>query len=140
MSQEVNFFQIEIPKRAATCMQGNEFLEVGMEYYSLLMPDENKGYKRFDYCLSCWEGIAKEKFSAGAKTAWKAKIASKKEVEDLSDKTRDEKAFYLLKNALADAHTEEWEETFTCPLFSEKKNYFFASRNSTRRWFNPLYL
>ena len=125
MSQEANFFQIEIPRRAASCMQGNETLEIGMEYYSILMPEEKSGYQRFDFCLSCWETAAKDKFAAAAKTAWKAKIASKKEVEDLSTKTRDEKAFYLLKDALDNLKEEEWAETFVLALYLARRRILY---------------
>lgn len=125
MSNEANVFQIEIPKRAANCMHGNETLVPGMEYYSILLPDEGKGYQRHDFCLACWESAAKDKFNTAAKTAWKAKVASKKEVEDLSAKTRDEKAFYLLKQALQNTNDGDWAETFVLALYLARRRILY---------------
>lgn len=120
---EVNIFQIEIPKRVPNCMHGNEAFIAGMEYYSVLISDE-KGYQRHDFCLSCWENEAKNKFNETAKTAWKAKIASKQEIEDLSLKTRDEKAFYLLKESLQNSEID-WAETFVLALYLARRRALY---------------
>ncbi len=125
MSNESNFFQIEIPKRGGHCTLGHEILSPGMEYYSILLSDDNKGYQRFDYCLACWENSAKEKFNQAAKTAWKAKVASKKEVEDLSTKTRDEKAFDLLKEALQNPNEADWAEVFVLALYLARRRILY---------------
>lgn len=125
MSQEANIFQIEIPKRAAHCLQGNEAFVPGMEYYSILISDEEKGYQRQDFCLACWEAFDKKKLNVPAKTAWKAKIASKQEMEDLSTKTRDEKAFYLLKEALQNPNDAEWAETFVLALYLARRRILY---------------
>ena len=124
MSIEINLFQIEIPKRAAQCSLGNEPLIADMEYYSILVPQENE-YQRQDFCLSCWENQAKDQYAHAVKTAWKAKVVSKKEVEDLSVKTRDEKAFYLLKEKLRNFQEEEWAEIFVLALYLARRRILY---------------
>lgn len=125
MSQEANVFQLEIPRRANHCVQGNEGLLPGMEYYSILIPENDKGYQRHDFCLSCWETSGKEKYSHAVKTAWRAKVASKQEVEDLSTKTRDEKAFHLLKEALQKGDEENWAEIFILALYLARRRILY---------------
>lgn len=121
MSNETNIFQIEIPKRSPKCMQGNEPLMPEMEYYSILLSDKEKSYQRYDFCSHCWENFAKTKFHNTFKIAWKAKIATKNEIEDLSNQTRDEKAFYLLKNALQNPNQEDWAEIFILALYLARR-------------------
>ena len=99
-------------------------LAPGMEYYSVLLQQENV-YTRYDFCVICWETSAKNKFSDLAKTIWKAKVASKKEMEDLSIKTRDEKAFLLLKEALQKTCDEDWAETFVLALYLVRRKLLF---------------
>jgi hypothetical protein len=124
VSNETNFFQIEIPKRDSHCKQCQTPLVPNMEYYSILLP-ENEGYQRCDFCSSCWEKSAKEKFSSSSvKTAWKAKVAAKKEVEDLSTKTRDEKAIYLLKEGLQNPEND-WAETFILALYLARRRILY---------------
>ncbi len=125
MSNEAPLFQIEIPRRAAHCMHGQEAFVPEMEYYSILLPNNEKGYQRYDFCVTCWEKAAKEQFQAAAKTAWKAKVATKNEVEDLSTKTRDEKAFYLLKEALQHPSQENWAETFVLALYLARRRILY---------------
>lgn len=122
---DTHIFQIEIPKRSAICKQGNEVLAPGMEYYSILLPDEEIGYQRYDYCLACWEASVRDQFNVTAKTAWKAKVATKNEVEDLSLKTRDEKAFYLLQEALKNPQNENWAETFVLALYLARRRILY---------------
>ena len=124
MNNEVNLFDIEIPKRASHCMEGQEVFSPDTEYYSILVPD-SQGYKRHDFCLACWEGKAKDHFSLAAKTAWKARVVSKKEVEDHSHKTRDEKAFYLLKTALENPLDHDWAETFVLALYLARRRILY---------------
>ncbi|KIC76612.1 hypothetical protein DB41_FI00220 [Neochlamydia sp. TUME1] len=116
--------KIEIPKRAAHCMHGNEPLIPEMEFYSILLFQEEE-YQRKDFCLACWEKFAKEDFSTTAKTAWKAKVVSKKEKEEISFKTRDEKAFYLLKNLLQSPSEEEWAEAFILALYLARRKIIY---------------
>lgn len=125
MSQESNIFQIEIPKRGTHCMLGKEAFIPGMEYYSILIPEEEKGFTRHDFCLHCWEASAKHQFNSAAKTAWRAKIVSKQEIEDLSTKTRDEKAFYLLNEALKNPLEEDWAEIFVLALYLARRRILY---------------
>lgn len=125
MSSEGNIFQIEIPKRSSTCMEGQEPLIAGMEYYSILVPLEQGSYQRHDFCLTCWESKAKERYLITGKTGWKAKVASKVEVEDLSKKTRDEKAFVLLKEAIQTSNAEDWAETFVLALYLARRRILY---------------
>ena len=125
MNQETNFFQLEIPKRSTNCMEGHEILTPGTEYYSILLLDEEKRFQRFDFCLVCWEISAKKKFLTQAKTSWKATVASKKEIEDLSTKTRDEKAFFLLKDALQNQTEENWAEIFVLALYLARRRLLY---------------
>lgn len=121
-----NLFQIEIPRRAKNCGHGNEILTPGMEYYSVLVAEDDKKYIRFDFCLKCWEGFGKNKFTSN-KTSWKAKVPSKKEFQDLSIKSRDEKAFYLLKKALQNGSTE-WAETFVLALYLARRRILYLRK------------
>lgn len=121
MSQESNFFQIEIPKRATNCMSGHELLSPGMEYYSILLSDKRQGYQRNDFCKSCWESVVKDQFHSLAKTAWKAKVIPNKEKVDLAKKTRDEKALYLLKEAVSQTGKRDWAETFVLALYLARR-------------------
>lgn len=106
-------------------MQGAEALTPGMEYYSILVPEKAKGYQRFDFCLACWEASAKNQFHATAKTAWKAKVASKIEKEDLSSKSRDERALILLKEALQNKRETEWAEVFILALYLARRKILY---------------
>jgi hypothetical protein len=87
---------IEIPRRSHRCNDGGEEITYGMEYYSLLVDEPNKGYLRFDYCPACWE---KNKDKPGIH--WKSKVPDKANMaQEEQYKTRNEKALYLLKEAL----------------------------------------
>jgi len=90
-------FQIEIPKRSSTCFLDQEKFVPKMEYYSLLLEDEQLKIQRQDFCKSCWETTMTEKKLAHSKGYWKSKI-DEKEIKTPSNKA--EKAFQLLKNLM----------------------------------------
>lgn len=88
-------FHIEIPKRNShCCKQGEKFLP-GMEYFSVLLEDDLKKVKRFDYCSACWNS-PEEKRVVGS-GHWKSRLESKNIPPPTS---RAEKALHLLKKLL----------------------------------------
>lgn len=129
MNNEVNLFQIEIPKRSPNCMEKGEPLNPGADYFSILLPDPEKGFLRHDFCPSCWEEVAKEKYLSVAKTAWKAKVPLKDESDNLSNKTRDEKAIHLLKEAIqkdqSSVNADDWAETFVLALYLARRRILY---------------
>lgn len=109
-------FQIEIPKRASRCFKGGEQLNQGESYYSALISGEKEHvYQRQDYCLLCWEGNHEK--IPGMLSSWKSAVPFKKEESELP-KQRDERALYLLKEALADQENPAAkEEAFVLALY-----------------------
>ncbi len=104
--------QIEIPRRSHRCQDGGEEFSPGMEYISLVSEDPTKGYQRFDYCPACWE---KNKDKPGVH--WKSKVPERHHVpQEEQYKSRNEKALYLLKEALKDDSQELRNEAFVLAL------------------------
>lgn len=104
--------QIEIPRRSHRCQDGGEEFTPGMEYFSLISEEPSKGYQRFDYCPECWE---KNKEKPGIH--WKSKIPEKANMaQDEQFKSRNEKALYLLKEALKGDSNELRNEAFVLGL------------------------
>lgn len=124
MSQETNIFQIEIPKRSTQCVQGNEMLMPGMEYYSVLFLDDAGKYIRYDYCSSCWIAFAKNQ-SRSTKILWNAKVSLKKDADNLALKSRDEKALDLFKKCLQKSSQEEWAQLFILALYLARRRILF---------------
>ena len=113
-----NYSQIEIPKRGQTCAQGNELLTAGMEYYSVLIEDDEGKLVRRDYCPSCWQLVQKELNKQS--THWKSKVPTKKE-EACLPKQRDERAMVLLKHCLTKDSDEARAEAFVLALYLARK-------------------
>lgn len=114
-------FQLEIPKRGNQCAQGNEPLTPGMDYYSVLVDDEELGLKRLDYCPACWEKIKNE---VKARSQWKAKVVAKKEEAPIH-LNRDEKIMYLLKESMKLDTPEAHAETFVLALFLARRRILY---------------
>ena len=119
-------FQINVPKRAAVCSFGGEAMVPGMEYYSALMFGEKEEHcHRRDYCPVCWDLINKEQGNQSLNSTWKSKVPLKKDLSDLPKK-RDDRALYLLKEALILGNAVPEEEAFVLSLYlaRRRKIYF----------------
>jgi len=116
-------FQIEIPRRSAACTLGGEAFAPGMEYYSVLKEDpfSKNAYARMDYCLACWSQLPK---GESYLSAWKSSVPQKKEASELPKK-RDERALYLLKEALATDLPEAHAEAFVLSIYLARRRYIF---------------
>lgn len=112
--------QIEIPKRASHCFKGGELLNQGDSYYSALILGQNEHvYQRQDYCLTCWKECG-QSIPAMA-SSWKSIVPKKKEKSELP-KRRDDRALYLLKEALANLEAEgAKEEAFVLSLYLARR-------------------
>jgi hypothetical protein len=107
-----SLFQIEIPKRNLLCCDKGERLLPGMEYFSLLLEEDEK-MTRKDFCLTCWnQGSLKNSFSNN-RGYWKSKIEIKKEINPSS---RIDRATLLLKN-LMENQKENENELFVLVMF-----------------------
>lgn len=84
-----------------------------MDYYSLLLEDEEQKLIRKDFCSTCWsERLAKNEFPNN-KGYWKSKIEIKKEI---NAKSRIDRALILLKNLMQNQKDHE-SELFVLAMF-----------------------
>lgn len=116
-----NYFQIEIPKRSNTCSLGQEPLEPGMEYHSLLQ-DEGEELVRKDFCSACWGKLEQE---ATAGIHWKSKVPPGKEDDQKLNLQRDEMAFHLFREALKSEEESAREEAFVLSLYLARKRMMY---------------
>lgn len=132
-------FAIEIPKRAACCAKGGEPLLQGADYYSALVKDEAAdAYQRQDYCVACWEKAGEHGVSPAVCSSWKSTIPLKKGASELP-KRRDERALYLLKQALADQDSPyAVEEAFVLALFLARRRLIFLRQEIKREGKFPM--
>ncbi|MEI8366539.1 MAG: hypothetical protein WCF65_09015 [Parachlamydiaceae bacterium] len=131
-------FQIAIPKRAATCAHGGELITPGMEYYSVIAAREaDGGYDRHDYCPLCWQQLSKREERS---SSWKSSVPLKKAVSELPKK-RDDRALYLLKEALSSTAADELvkEEAFVLSLYLARRRLIFF-RQELKRNNQPVLL
>jgi hypothetical protein len=131
-------FQIEIPKRASRCFKGGEVLNQGESYYSaLILNDHEQSYHRQDYCLLCWESNHSK--IEGMVSSWKSVVPVKKGESELP-KRRDERALYLLKEALSNQESPEAkEEAFVLSLYLARRR-LIALRQELKRGAAPFSL
>ncbi len=115
-----SLFQIEIPKRAHVCAKGNEALLPEMDYFSTLVKDEEKGFLRQDFCVSCWEMFMKEESIHQGRSHWKSKVFPKKEIR-ITAENRDERVLELLKETLAKSSEEDAAESFVLALYLARR-------------------
>lgn len=106
----MSIFQIEIPRRSTHCVGCKCSFPPSSDYFSLLTEDK-EGFKRFDYCPSCWEKTAQEGIH------WKSKVPDNSNAA-LEEKyrNRNEKALALLKDALLMDTPEADSEAFILAL------------------------
>lgn len=81
-----------IPPRSKRCHKEQEEFQPGGEYYSLLEP-ENEGYKRSDFCPTCWN----KRTLQHQKIFWKSRIPTKTPPPTIQ---RDQDALSFLKNLI----------------------------------------
>lgn len=124
-------FQITVPRRTNCCCKGQEPLQAGMEYYSMLTGEiEDKQYTRQDYCLNCWnmDGISS---TARQGSYWKSVVPTKKASSEIP-KQRDARALHLLKENLLCNHDEDAAETFILSLYlARRKRLLFRKEMTT---------
>ena len=114
-------FQVEIPKRGPICAKGGEPFEPGLDYYSQLLEDDNAGsLQRLDYCKQCWEEISRTKGGRRAATSWRSSVPAAKGLSDLPKK-RDDRALYLLKEALNSQSPDQVPEAFVLSLYLARR-------------------
>lgn len=114
-------FQVEIPKRALCCHKGGETLEAGQDYFSLLVDGDSTGsYQRQDYCRPCWEALSKTVKDSQIASSWRSVVPLTKCLSDLPKK-RDDRALYLLKEALNSPSKENIPEAFVLALYLARR-------------------
>lgn len=114
-------FQVEIPKRASLCHKGGETLEPSQEYFSTLSEGEEAGtYQRRDYCRACWEAMGNQPELPTGSGSWRSVVPTIKPVSDLPKK-RDDRALYLLKEALNQQTPESAAEAFVLSLYLARR-------------------
>jgi hypothetical protein len=111
-------FQIEIPRRASRCVEGQETFEPGMDYYSL-MTEGDFGI-RHDFCEACWQRKASRESFKNVRGFWKSKVPLKK-TESLLPKQRDARILSLLKEALFYKNSDDAAEAFILALYLARK-------------------
>lgn len=114
---------ITIPRRSAICAKGQEVLEPGAEYYSVLI-DNGTALQRQDFCLACWKTVRLEEGIVQAKTHWKSRVVAKKEVVDHAP-DRDAKAMVLLIEQLAQQTADEQAEAFILALYLARRRLLY---------------
>ena len=125
-------FQIEIPRRSQFCAERQEKFEPGMDFYSALWDGENESsYLRKDFCPACWECFLQGQSFDTMRSYWKSKIPLKKEESPLP-KQRDERALYLLKEALSKGGADDQAEAFILALFLARRRLVLLRQEFTR--------
>jgi hypothetical protein len=114
-------FQVEIPKRAAACHKGGETLEPGQEYFSLLAEGEVQGtYLRNDFCRACWDAMGNTPQTIHGAGSWRSTVPQGKMASDLPKK-KDDRALFLLKEALNHQTPENIPEAFVLSLYLARR-------------------
>lgn len=108
-------FQVEIPRRNTVCFKGNERLNPGVDYYSLIVQDETQKIVRRDFCSSCWHEFSAEIDLSASHGYWKSRIELKNELHS-KEKTRVARALTLIKELLENPQQNEGE-IFVLALF-----------------------
>lgn len=116
------YFQIEVPKRANICFQGQEALTPGMEYFSLLLEDPEAGLVRHDFCPGCW---SKALITDLVKLHWKSKVPQKKAVVMLNAQDRDERVMEVFRELLQAGTEESSAEAFILALYLARRKIIY---------------
>lgn len=131
--------QFKIPRRSLRCFHGNEPLEPGVEYYSLLLEGDEPGvYSRQDLCHACWQRMSKEKIN-DSKAYWKAIVPKKVQPSELP-KQRDIRAWHLFKEALDKEDPQTLIETFVLSLYLARKKKLIFRKAITLENLQPAFL
>lgn len=113
-------FQIEIPRRSTECFHCIALFTPGMVFNSVLKDSSEKGvYVRQDYCSTCWKKLEPQ-ISREAISTWKSKVLHKKSVSNLPLQ-RDERAMFLLKEAIKDQNNIDCSEVFVLAIYLARK-------------------
>lgn len=121
------FVPIEIPRRTPCCARGGEKLVPGMDYYSLLVEQENKQIFRQDFCCACWDASFKERQDALGQGYWKSRIEAKKETDRSHLSKRVAKAYSLLETVLQQPKGQE-AKIFILALFLARAKQLILRR------------
>lgn len=113
----MSFFQLDIPRRSSTCIKKGERLVPGMEYYSLLLKeDDSHSIRRLDYCSACWREALVDVDLGKSQGYWKSRIEIKLPKEASYNQTRTAKALTLLKDFLKSPTDTNEAEVFVLSL------------------------
>lgn len=124
-------FQIEIPKRGKVCLGCQKPFEKGDSFRSALI--ENEGWKRADYCVSCWEQLPQiEKVAF-----WHGVVPEQSDKVSLP-KDKGERALLLLKEKSATPDHER--EAFLLALYLLRKKLILLRKEVKNKEGEMLYL
>lgn len=112
---------LEIPKRSRLCTLGQENLEPGALYYSVLH-ESKEGLVRSDFCEECWNKSGKEQLLQGAKSHWKSRVASKEAAK--IDMSKDQRALEFFKEIYQSAKADEQVIAFVLALYLVRHKIF----------------
>lgn len=105
-------FQLDLPKRKASCSSGQEPFTSGMEYFSLLQENETGNWIRQDFCHNCWDKMPKPR----PNSFWKSRIKSDKAIP-LDMKEKAEAAKEYLRESLRRGSLEDLEDAFVLSVY-----------------------
>lgn len=120
-------FQIDIPKRSSICCGKGERLTSGMEYYSLLVNDPEKGIQRRDFCLECWKNTPEHEKASDEIVSWRSKVAGAKEMPN-GPTERDQRIHNLFHSP---SDEEDPAEKFILAIYLQRKKRLYLRSEFT---------
>lgn len=133
----LSLFQTNIPKRGDLCAAGQEVIQPGEVYYSVLL-EKDEMIIRQDFCVTCWKQLSNHD-ALPSEVHWKSKAAPKKE-EKIKSKDRESRAFDLLKQFLNDNSPEAKADAFILALFLARRRWLYLRQQITQNDGTVLYL
>ncbi len=107
--------QGSIPRRSTHCFAKGEPLQPSSEYVSCLLI-EDETWKRYDYCLACWQATEKQRREDKG-SFWKGKVPTKKE----TILRKDEKTLELFRSMVTDYAPTKQKLLMVLTLYLERK-------------------
>lgn len=125
------YFNIDVPRRHNICAKGEEVLQPGADYFSVITESDENCFSRADYCSDCWKHIDESSKIQEAVTYWKAKVPQKEEVKELYS-SKNESAMALLKEFAGSGDDEERQQAFILALFLARQREIIQRKELKR--------
>lgn len=111
--------KLELPRRQMHCSGAPHSFLQGDKCYTLISLEVG-GWKRQDFCESCWAELKSRGLPASTKSYWHAAIPIKK-VEEALPERKEEKALSLIRKALVADTPNDRRESFILALYLVRK-------------------